>query len=281
MKFDFFTFGGGQFWEDVFFYQKWRIQRNHKTKQYRLLDNWDIRRNQGTFEECRQAFVKFIEVYEISRQKGHMVIMLHGLGDTKNIFKPLWRKTLESGYMAAAINYPSTRKDLASQIRQLDFLMNNLEDVTEVSFVTKGIGGVILRALLNGNAPWLEKIKINRVVQINPPNKGSKWLEALSKYEIMRWLLGPMLEEMTPSKVAKVPNFKKDVQVGIIYASSGLKKWKWLLPSKLKSCLPGKEEVELQGAREVALVKNGKLNVINNPKVVTYTTNFLVNGNMQ
>ena len=162
MRFDFFTLGGSQFWEDVFFYQKWRIQRNYKTKQYRLLDNWDIRRAEGRFENCRRAFLKYIEVFQLSRQKGHMVIMLHGLGESKNIFKPLWREALKNGYMAAAINYPSTRKRIDGHIRQLDFFMNHLEDVQEVSFVTNGIGGVILRKLLSFDSPWGHKKKINR-----------------------------------------------------------------------------------------------------------------------
>ena len=45
MRFEFFTMGGSQLWEDVFFYQKWRIQRNYRTKEYRLLDPWDIQRH--------------------------------------------------------------------------------------------------------------------------------------------------------------------------------------------------------------------------------------------
>ena len=61
MKFNFFTFGGSVFWEDVFFYQKWRIQRNCCTKKYRLLDSWDIRRASGTFEDCQKAFIKYIQ----------------------------------------------------------------------------------------------------------------------------------------------------------------------------------------------------------------------------
>lgn len=278
MKFDFFTFGGSQFWEDVFFYQKWRIQRNYKTKKYRLLDNWDIRRFEGTFEQCRQAFVKFIEVYEISRQKGHMVIMLHGLGDTKNIFKPLWRRTLDFGYMAAAINYPSTRKDMESQIRQLDFLMNNLEDVNEVSFVTKGVGGILLRKLLSKNSPWIEKIKINRVVQINPPNQGSKWLSMLSKSRLMRWIYGPMLAEMAPENVAKIPNFSKNTEVAVIYGDFAYKSWSAFLPAAMRKNLPSKEECELPGIKEMAVVKNDYNNLLNNQKINTFVTNFLSKG---
>ena len=89
MENDFYTLGGSHFWEDVFFYQKWRIQRNYVTKSCRLLDNWDIRRHEGSFEECREAFVKYIDAYEIARPNGHMIIMIHSIGQSKNIFKRL------------------------------------------------------------------------------------------------------------------------------------------------------------------------------------------------
>ena len=112
MGFDFFTFGGSQLWEDVFFYQKWRIQRHYHSKRYRLLDNWDIRRASGSFEDCRKAFVKFVEVYEIPRQEGEIVILLHGLGETKNSFRLLQTKLIQAGYNVAAVNYPSTRKSI-------------------------------------------------------------------------------------------------------------------------------------------------------------------------
>ena len=107
MKFNFFTFGGAFFWEDVFFYQKWRIQRHCGTKTYRLLDSWDIRRASGTFEECQKAFIKYIDRYEITKQQGKLIVLLHGYLDGKNIFKPLWRKLVLTNATVAAINYPS------------------------------------------------------------------------------------------------------------------------------------------------------------------------------
>lgn len=123
MGFEFFTFGGSQFWADVFFYQKWRIQRNCVSKSYRLLDSWDIVRHRGTFEECRKAFVNYIDIYELPRQSGPMIVMLHGFGENKNIFKPLWRKALDRGYMAAAVNYPSMQCNIESHVRQLIFCL--------------------------------------------------------------------------------------------------------------------------------------------------------------
>lgn len=278
MQIEFFTLGGSQFWEDVFFYQKWRIQRNYDTKEYRLLDPWDIRRHSGTFEECRQAFLKYIEIYELSRQRGHMIIMLHGLGDSKNIFKPMWRAALQHGYMAAAINYPSTRKRIDAHVRQLEFLLNNLEDVQEVSFITKGCGGVILRKLLSIESPWQKKLKINRIVQVCPPNQGSRFFRFLAKWRFFNWILGPMLKELTPEAALHLPNFASNRVFGIISADYPFKGLGNFMPKRIRDILPGEDEATLTNAKETIHISNSKLNVFENKKVVNACINFLKKG---
>ena len=282
MKFEFFTMGGCQFWEDVFFYQKWRIQRNSETKTCRLLDPWDIRRHQGSFESCRKAFFKYIEVYELPRQKGHMVIMLHGLFDSKNIFKPLWRAALKEGFMAAAINYPSSQKHLDSHVRQLDFFLNNLVDVQEVSFVTKGVGGLILRSLLNmQNRDWQKKMKIGRVVQICPPNKGSRLFGKLSKYKAANMVLGPMLNDAKPAKAAYIPNFPAEYEVGIIDSDSLLKKALRLWSGSNQNAFFAEKEAYLDNAKEILYVDNWHPNPLKNPEIVNKTIQFLKNGTFE
>lgn len=282
MKFEFFTMGGCQFWEDVFFYQKWRIQRNFETKACRLLDPWDIRRHQGSFESCRKAFFKYIEVYELPRQKGHMVIMLHGLFDSKNIFKPLWRAALKEGFMAATINYPSSQKHLDSHVRQLDFFLNNLVDVQEVSFVTKGVGGLILRSLLNmQNRDWQKKMKIGRVVQICPPNKGSRLFGKLSKYKAANMVLGPMLNDAKPAKAAYIPNFPAEYEVGIIDSDSLLKKALRLWSGSNQNAFFAEKEAYLDNAKEILYVDNWHPNPLKNPEIVNKTIQFLKNGTFE
>lgn len=278
MTFMFFTLGGSQLWEDVFFYQKWRIQRNYDTKEYRLLDPWDIRRHGGSFEDCRRAFLTYIELYEISRQRGHMIIMLHGLGDSKNIFKPLWREALKDGFMAAAINYPSTKKRIDSHVRQLEFLLNNLEDVQEVSFVTKGIGGIILRKLMAIESPWKKNLKIGRIVQVNPTNQGSRLFAKMSKYRVCQWILGPMLKEVAPNEMMFIPNFPDNTEFGIIATDLPFRGMLNYLPHSIKKLLPSKSEVELHNAKEIIFIKNVNYNVFNNKKVVNACVNFLKKG---
>ena len=217
-----YTCGGGHFWEDVFFYQKWRIQRNYTSKKCRLLDNWDICRFEGSFDECRKAFIKYIEAFELPRQKGHMIIMLHGLGESKNIFKPLWRAALKEGFMAAAINYPSTQKEIDGHVRQLDFFLTHLEDVDTVSFVTKGVSSLLLRKLFAKKRAWQDKLKIGRIVEVNPCVQESILLTQIAKNPILGFIAGPMAKELNQQNIDDIKNPISGIDVGVVLSKSRL-----------------------------------------------------------
>lgn len=207
-----------------------------------------------------------------------MVIMLHGLGDSKNIFKPLWRKALEEGYMAAAINYPSTRKDIDSHVRQLDFLLNHLEDVQEVSFVTKGIGGIILRKLMSLDTEWKKKLKIRRIVQVSPPNQGCPFLTKLNQYKIFRFILGPAISQVSAKDLHFIPDFPDNTEYGIISKESPLKSFSFLLPQALRRYLPGQTDAKLPKAKEIIHINSAARNPFKSPKIVNACINFLKNG---
>lgn len=64
-----------------------------------------------------------------------------------------------AGFSAIAVNYPSTRKELRAHVRQLELLLNSLEYVKEVSFITAGIGGLLVRLLLAADSQWKKKSK--------------------------------------------------------------------------------------------------------------------------
>lgn len=279
MKFDFFTFGGSQLWEDIFFYQKWRIQRHFETKKCRLLDPWDIQRHQGTFEECSKAFYKYIEIYELPRQKGHMIIMIHGLFDSKNIFKPLWRAALANKFCAAAVNYPSSQKSLDAHVSQFETFLNNLVDIKEVSFVTKGIGVLILRELLNRrNMEWQKKIKVNRIVEIAPPNQGSRLFAKLTKFKLANLVLGPMIKDAIPKKVAYIPDIDKSIETGIISCGSLIVNVLRLFPNNYKNKLYSDNEAFFEDAKDFLKIKNWHFNPLKNKQVVDSTICFIKNG---
>jgi len=280
MKLTFFTLGGKQFWEDVFYYQKWRIQRHWRTRKYRLLDNWDIRRAEGTFEECRQAFVKFIEIYEIPRQKGKLVVLLHGLGESKNIFKPLIKPLEAQGYQVAAINYPSTRKSLKAHTDQLDFFLTHTEDISEVSFITKGTGCLLLRYLIATNLEWNKKFNIGKIININPTNLGSEVCATLSHFKIFNFIFGEPLKECTPENALNVPKLPENFPLALIFCQTYFDKLMAPLVKRYKSAdIPGElKEKDFSPAR--LYIKNSDLNIFDNPKLVQACVHFLTEGKL-
>ena len=277
-RFDFFTLGGSQRWEDVFFYQKWRIQRNYKTKEYRLLDNWDIRRESGTFDDCYKKFLKVIEIYQLSRQHGHMVVMLHGIGQSKNIFKPLWREIIKYGYMAAAVNYPSTYKRVDSHVRQLDFFLNHLEDVSEVSFVVYGSGALILRKLLYFDAKWKSRIKIRKIIEINPLSNGSLAWEKVKKTKLGQKIFGPILTDLTQSSAKKIPEYPKKIKVGIICSKSLFMRFCDVLPGCIRKYLPLYDDMHHGKIKDISITNSNCLFSVFSNSVVSKCVKFMKSG---
>ncbi len=277
MKFDFFTFGGSIFWEDVFFYQKWRIQRHCFTRNYRLLDSWDIRRAKGSFETCQKAFIKFIECYEITKQPDKMVVLLHGYGDGKNIFKRLWRKFILTNSTVAAINYPSLFHSSLSSAHQLLFFLNHAEDISEVSFVTRGAGNLVLQQLLNlpeESQTFKNKMRIGNIVEINPIVKESLVCEFLSRFKIFRFLLGPMLVEFTEKSVKKMPGLPKQYKALKIFSDSII----YQLYLKFLTICHFPVEREKYKKNDTLYVNGSTFFTLNNEEVLNNTVKFINNG---
>ena len=277
MSFNFFTFGGSLFWEDVFFYQKWRIQRHCFSKKYRLLDSWDIRRASGTFDACQKAFIKYIECYEIPKQSNRMVILLHGYMDGKNIFKPLWRKLTLTNMTVAAINYPSLFRNSTASAHQLLFFLNHMENIEELSFVTKGCGNLVLRKTLNlppEMQTFRNSTRIRNIVEVNPVLKGNLLCEILSKYKIFNALLGPMIYDMTEKGLKSLPGISSDINNLILFSKSNTS---IIIDKILKICHFPINEKEYKGKNIIHLKKH-YFNVMTNIGVLNNIVKFINNG---
>lgn len=77
---------------------KWRIQRNCITKHYRLLDNWDIRRAGGSFEQCSRALTRCAEIFQLTPPKTKAVVLLHELAGNKNQFNQMVKMAESAGF---------------------------------------------------------------------------------------------------------------------------------------------------------------------------------------
>ena len=278
MKNDFYTLGGGHFWEDVFFYQKWRIQRNYINKTFRLLDNWDIKRHEGSFEECRNAFVKYIDAYEIARPNGHMIIMIHDIGQSKNIFKPMWRRALKDGFLAAAINYPSTQKELDLHVKQFNFFLEHMEDIDTISFVTLGVGNLIVQELFKNEAPWMSKLKFDKCVFVNPIVSRSVLIEKLCKNKFMNFLIGPMGKDLSEQNLAQISPIT-NMETGVIMTnkSFGRKLWE-ILTFSFERKASDEQIKTFTNAKEISRISNYKNNIFKNNKISNAVMAFILNG---
>ncbi len=277
MNFDFFTFGGSLFWEDVFFYQKWRIQRHCITKKYRLLDSWDIRRASGTFEKCQKAFVDCIDCYEITKQPKKLIILLHGYMDSKNIFKKLWRKLILTNATVAALNYPSVFRSSVACAHQLLFFLNHADGIEEVSFVTKGCGNLVLRQALHLPLElqnFRESIKIKNIVEINPVIEGSLLCDLLNKFKIFNFLLGPMILDMTEKKIKNLPDFPDEVRCLKIFSKS---KTFMALIKLLEICKFPVSESKYK-KKNAVFIKGSTFRTLENEEILNCTVKFINNG---
>ena len=278
MKNDFFTLGGTQFWEDLFFYQDWRIQRNCVSGKCRLLDNLNIRRYEGSFDECRKVFTDYAEAYELPKQNKNAVIMIHSIGQSKNFFKTMRRRIINDDYLPVTVNYPSSQKSLKEHTNQFHFFLDHLEDVERISFVTFGAGSTIVQELFKEQAPWQSKLNVERCVFINPFVTGNKIIENLYKNEFVKFVIGPMGGDLSTENIKKLKPLQ-NVETGVILTDSSI--WGKLLEVLTFSAKDTSSYDEIKratGAKKVFNLPCSNINVLKNKKIYDAIMSFLLKG---
>ncbi|MEQ1502219.1 MAG: alpha/beta fold hydrolase, partial [Myxococcota bacterium] len=206
------TFGGKQFWGDVFLYAGYRIQQNVFTRHFRLLGptrfapSGDARLAVGSYEHCHATFHRLKAAKDIRPASDHAVLLLHGIFRSKDSFGPMTRRLCAEGFDAHAVNYPSTRQTLEEHADQVEQVLERLEDTREVSFVTHSMGGIVARVLLGRQGrPWRDRIRVNRLVMIATPNRGSELATRLDALPVTRTVAGPSLGQMALDRVDRIP----------------------------------------------------------------------------
>ncbi len=279
MKRNFFTFGGLQLWGDVFLHGNWRIQFNTITHKYRLLDNYNIRRHEGNFDSCIKAFVRCKDIYKIPKSKPHLVVMIHGLAGTSLKFSKLRTFFSKHKIHSEVVNYPSTRQELIKNIKQIETALNSLDDVKEMSFVAHGVGGLIVRELLNSDAPWRKNIKVRRIVQINSPNRESRLCTKVRSFYIVKKIFGPTLEKLDNQNINRIASFPQDVEFGILCTHNpiidALIK---IMPQKIQKLMFNKTDSFLLGAKDALNIRIWGINSCNSSKTAVACLQFLTKG---
>lgn len=267
------TLGGKQFWTDRYLHSGWRIQENAITGHARLLDPGNVRRCWGGYEACRAAFARIRVERDIGPYHGHLVILVHGLGRSRASLGGLERGLKAAGYQVAAISYASTRRSVASNADHLAELIESLEGVDRISFVTHSLGGLVVRDLLaRAEAPWRKRITVNALVMTAPPSRGSRMADILQYVPPINLILWRGLFDSRTSVVTSLP--APDVPFAIIAADNGKRGWNPLLKGD-DDLIVSVEETRLDGASDWMRVNGIHAFVMNHPDSIAATKHFL------
>jgi hypothetical protein len=270
------TLGGKQLWADIFLYGDWRIQEHVWTGHVRLLDPGDVRRCWGTYAQCRGVFEKLRQDQAITPASDHLVLLIHGLGRAKESFAGLEAALRDAGYQASSVNYPSTRRGLAAHAGQLERLLDRLEGVERVSFVTHSLGALVLRELLSRDSAWKTRIEPGRAVLIAPPNQGSAIADRFQDFAPFEWLLGDGGQAATSAAAAPLP--APPIPFAIVAGGRGD-------DAGYNPLLPGDDdgvvtvqETRLDGARAFLMVDSLHTVIMNHPQTIGAVLGFLEDG---
>lgn len=234
MKFNFFTCNYYFSWEDVFFYQGWRIQRKVNTNHYRLLDSHNIRRESASFEDCKNTLLKYISACELQEPKKNAIILIHGFGRTENSLNRLKSVLSSVDADVIAFNYCSTKANLRHQAELLLQFVSNLANHPNLYFVTVGAGCLILRKFFDLCENY-RILNINGIININPMNSGSDFAFLVNRITLVRKLFGPMLCDITPDESLKISRVPQEISLYIIFSPSKFSSFFGKLFSRLDS----------------------------------------------
>jgi pimeloyl-ACP methyl ester carboxylesterase len=270
------TLGGKQIWADLFIHGGWRIQSNVYTGHCRLLDRNNIRRCWGTYEHCRTVFDRQRQNFPAGVRARHIVLLIHGLGRSADAFNQMQDALRQAGYDAASVNYPSTRQGITAHATNLEHLIDALEDVDKISFVTHSLGGLVIRDMLSRDSAWKARLQVHRIVMIGPPNQGSNLAERLRRVPGYQFLTGESGRELSSGFASQLPT--PDAEFGIIAGGRGNDIGFNPLLSGDDDGFVRVAETWLEGANDHMIVNTTHGLLDDHPITIESTISFLRNG---
>lgn len=268
------TFGGMQLWEDLRVLSGWRVQHNVVAGHYRLLDNNDVRRAWGSLEACNTVLDTARDEHGLKPKSQHAVVLLHGLGRTKSMYGSFADSLEAAGYEVVTLNYPSTRRSIGEHADQVETVLDNLEGITEVSFVTHSLGGIVMREVLARDAAWMEKLTPRRMVMMGPPNQGSVFAREIPKVGADK-IIGASLDELRRINLDDFP--APTIEFGIIAGGKGEEGYNPLIPGNDDGVV-GVTETHLAGASDFLVVEGLHSYLPSNAAAASAALAFLGSG---
>ena len=280
------TLGGRFTWSDEVVYHDWRIQRSAVVGHYRLIDPEDRRYTFGTLEHCLEELEAVKLKYEFPPLPKYVVIVVHGLGASRQWMNQLSEYLAEEGGLSVVnVGYPSTMGEIAAHADSLTSVLKHLNGVETVSFVAHSMGNIVIRHSLGDlkSLPEAERPKLTfyRMVMIAPPNHGANVADIFANNKLIQALAGEPLQQLAPGKGWQTLEQRlatPDFEFGILAGGQGD-------GDGYLDKIPGDDDMllsvdttKLAGASDFALVKGIHQTLPKNDQVQEYTLRFLQKG---
>lgn len=245
------TFGGRQFWTDHFLHHDWRIQRHYRSDRFRLLDDEDRWRHEGSFDECLSEFQRIARHESVPPMNSTVVVLLHGLGDERRLMRHLTNRLRDlEGYSAVSMNYASTRHPVADHARAVASVVHHLPPASTIHFIGYSMGAIVVRHFFRDCAQSGRSLQqLGRMVMIASPNKGASLAAKFGRGPVLGAILGESFKQLgrrwerLEQRLAVPP-----CEFGIIAGKSGGYWGRNPLISGANDWIVGVEETKLPGA---------------------------------
>jgi len=216
-----------------------------------------------------KAFAQKIQDEQIAAARPHAVVLIHGLGRSEHSLDALAKALKVEGYEVVGFNYPSNKAPIEIHAVALNQLIETFEGVSQVSFVTHSLGGIVLRQALNVAAPWRARVQLGRAVLLGPPNQGSQVARFLSGRKFSEALYGPALKQLADAKLGE--KFPLPLTFATI---AGTVNWLPFLKG-VNDGLVSEAETRLNGAAQHLTLKTSHAFMMHNTDVMAKTSAFL------
>lgn len=250
---------GTQLWADTRWRDGWRVQCRWDAGANRLLNPAGRIVCRGSLTACEGALE---DAQPASAPADHLIVLLHGLGRTRRSLARMDGALVRAGFTTARLDYPSTRRPIEDHAATVADLLDHVPTPRKLSFVSHSLGGLIIRRLLDYEAPW--RSAVERIVMVAPPNQGASLAASLDKGSVMRAILGPSYGQIAQGFATTLP--VPDVPVAIFAGDV--------------AGLPGDglvtvDETRLEGMSEHHVVPAIHTFVMNHPAVIRRAVSFL------
>ncbi len=214
----------------------------------------------------------------VAQTKRECVIVLHGMGRTKNSMKQIEKSLVKDGYTVWNESYPSTSENIEKL--SIEHIEKGLAFCNEIKaetihFVTHSLGGIMVRYYLQDH-----KIEnLGKIVMLSPPNNGSEVADFLKNVYVYKLVMGPAGQQLGTDQNSLPGSMKTiDARVGIITGNKTLDPW-------FSPLIPGEddgkvsvESAKLKEMSDFLVVGSSHAFIMRNTSVIDQIKYFLKHG---